>query len=90
MFIIKYCLHQLIMRNTVPMRVVEEGGVEGRATVAAYDWLDGWGGTSSGLSSSICSTCSSLESNSLREQSRQRVNDCQLAVIKPAGSIVTF
>ncbi|KAF3853394.1 hypothetical protein F7725_014082 [Dissostichus mawsoni] len=28
---------------TVPMRVVEEGGVEGRATVAAYDWLVGGG-----------------------------------------------
>ena len=53
------------------MRVVEEGGVEGRATVAAYDWLAGCGGTSSGFSSSFCSSSSSLESKSLLEQSRE-------------------
>lgn len=61
--------------NTVPMRVVEEGGVEGRATVAAYDWLAGWGETSSDVSSSLSSTWSSLDSNSLREQSRQKLNN---------------
>lgn len=56
--------------NGLPMRVVEEGGVEGSATVAAYDWLAGWGETSSGFSSSFSSTCSSPESNSLQDQSR--------------------
>lgn len=55
------------IRATVPMRVADAGEGEGRATVAAYDWLTGGGETSSGLSSSLGSTGSSLESNSLYE-----------------------
>lgn len=53
------------------MRVADAGESEGRATVAAYDWLAGCGETSSGFSSSLGSTGSSLESNSLYEQGRQ-------------------
>lgn len=53
------------------MRVADAGEGEGRATVAAYDWLAGCGETSSGLSSSLGSTGSSLESNSLYEQGGQ-------------------
>lgn len=60
--------HQFMISNTVPIRVVEEGGVEGRATVAAYDWLACCWATSSRFSSSFCSTCSSLESNNLPDR----------------------
>ena len=47
------------------MRVDEDGGVEESATVAAYDWLDGWGGTSSSSESSGFSADSSTLSNNL-------------------------
>lgn len=70
---------RFVIKKGLPMRVVEEGGVEGRATVAAYDWLAGsgcgCGGTSSGFSSSFCSTCSSPESKSLEEQNEQRLDN---------------
>ena len=49
----------------LPMRADEDGGVEESATVAAYDWLDGWGGTSSSSESSSCSAESSPLSNNL-------------------------
>lgn len=60
----------IMFRVNVPMRVADAGGDEGRATVAAYDWPDGCGEVSSGLSSSLGSTGSSPESNSLYEQRR--------------------
>lgn len=60
----------VMFRADVPMRVAVAGGEEGRATVAAYDWPVGCGEVSSGLSSSLGSTGSSPESNSLYDQAR--------------------
>ena len=82
----KIKLHELGKRYTLPMRVVDEGGVEGRATVAAYDWLAGCGGTSSRFSSSFCSSCSSLDSKSLEEDGRQRLYN----TVTPKTSIYIF
>lgn len=70
-----YKAFYVFISNKLPMRAVEDGGVEGRATVAAYDWLAGGGATSSCFSCSFWSSCSSLESNSLwgvgRDSTRQ-------------------
>lgn len=65
----------VMFRANVPMRVADAGGDEGRATVAAYDWPAGGGEVFwSGLSSSLGSTGSSPESNSLYEQGGWRCN----------------
>lgn len=61
--------HIMFLAN-IPMRVADAGGDDGRATVAAYDWPAGCGEVSSSLSSSLGSTGSSPESNSLYEQGR--------------------